>query len=161
MSRATCASPSSSRGRSDAAHPASWLAEHVALPPGEFTAERLAKGEFAAAVVDVTLGLDPDLYPLMASSQTLAGRSNIIGVQDPELDKLLVKARAPGTADERKAAYKALQAQLAKGRYMLPLAFADEVVVAHDVLEGPAVRQVVDPSDRFWDVLTWRLADDR
>lgn len=134
---------------------------HVALPPGEFTATRLAKGEFAAAVVDVTLGLDPDLYPLLASSQTLSGRSNLIGLQDPALDALLVAARAPGTDPERKAAYQALQVQLAKGRYLLPLAFADEVVVAHDTLQGPVVRQVTDASDRFWDVLTWRLADDR
>jgi peptide/nickel transport system substrate-binding protein len=136
-------------------------ARHVALPPGEFVTERLNKGDFAAAVVDVTLGLDPDLYPLLASSQTLAGRSNIIGLQDPELDALLVKARAPGTMEERKAAYKALQEQLAKGRYALPLAFPDEVVVARDTLEGPVVRQVTDPSDRFWDVLTWRLAEGR
>jgi peptide/nickel transport system substrate-binding protein len=136
-------------------------ATHVALPPSEFASERLATGEFAAAVVDVTVGLDPDLYPLMASSQTLTGRSNVIGVQDPDLDKLLVKARAPGTEEERKAAYKALQEQLAKGRYLLPLAFPDEVVVVADVLQGPVLRQVTDPSDRFWDVLTWRLADDR
>ncbi len=134
---------------------------HVALPPGEFTSARLAKGEFAAAVVDVTLGLDADLYPLLASSQTLSGRSNVIGVQDPELDTLLEAARAPGTDEERRSAYKALQEQLAKGRYLLPLAFADEVMVAHDALRGPVVRQVTDPSDRFWDVLTWRLADDR
>ena len=134
---------------------------HVDLPPSEFVADRLARGEFAAAVVDVTLGLDPDLYPLLASSQTLAGRSNIIGVQDPTLDALLVSARAPGTEVERKTAYKALQEQLAKGRYLLPLAFADEVVAVHDVLQGPVVRQVTDPSDRFWDVLTWRLAEGR
>ena len=61
----------------------------------------------------------------------------------------------------RKAAYTALQKQLAKGRYLLPLAFPDEVVVARDTLEGPVVRQVTDASDRFWDVLTWRLADGR
>jgi peptide/nickel transport system substrate-binding protein len=136
-------------------------ATHVALPPSEFVMERLAKGEFAAAVVDVNVGLDPDLYPLLASTQTLTGRSNVIGVQDPDLDKLLAEARAPGTDEERKAAYKALQEALAKGRYLLPLAFPDEIAVAADTLEGPVVRQVSDPSDRFWDVLTWRLADGR
>jgi peptide/nickel transport system substrate-binding protein len=135
-------------------------ATHVALPPGEFVAERLAKSEFAAAVADVTIGLDPDLYPLLASSQTLSGRSNVIGVQDPDLDELLVAARKPGTDEQRAAAYKALQETLSKERYTLPLVFADEVVVARDTLEGPVSRQVTDPSDRFWDVLTWRLADD-
>ena len=70
---------------------------HVALPPAEFVTERLAKGTFGVAVADVTVGLDPDLYPLLASSQTLTGGSNVIGLQDPALDKLLVAARKPGT----------------------------------------------------------------
>jgi peptide/nickel transport system substrate-binding protein len=140
---------------------AGLAATHVALPPGEFVTERLAKGDFTAAVTDVSIGLDPDLYPLLASSQTLSGRSNFIGVQDPVLDGLLTTARQAISDDDRRAAYKALQEQLAKGRYLLPLVFADEVVVVRDVLEGPTIRQVTDPSDRFWDVLTWRLADDR
>ena len=134
---------------------------HTPLPPGEFVTERLATADFGVAIADVTIGLDPDLYPLLASSQTLTGGSNVMGIQDPTLDGLLAKARAPGTETDRKAAYRALQVQLGKGRYLLPLAFADEVVVARDTLEGPALRQVSDRSDRFWDVLTWRLADGR
>ncbi len=70
-------------------------------------------------------------------------------------------ARKPGTAAAARPAYSALQAQLAKGRYVLPLAFADESIVVRDTLQGPVPRQVADPSDRFWDVLTWRLAADR
>jgi peptide/nickel transport system substrate-binding protein len=134
---------------------------HVPLPPGEFVTGRLAAGKFQAAVGDVTIGLDPDLYPLLASSQTVTGGSNVIGLQDPALDKLLRAARGPGTPPERTAAYSALQKQLAKGRYMLPLAFADESIVVRDTLQGAAVSQVADPADRFWDVLTWRLAAGR
>ena len=134
---------------------------HTGAAPAEFTTERLAKGDFDAVVGDVNVGLDPDLYPLLASSQTRTGGSNVIGLQDPALDKLLVAARGPGTMTEREAAYSALEKQLAAGRYLLPLAFADEVVVARDTLEGPAVRQVADGADRFWDVLTWRLAAGR
>jgi peptide/nickel transport system substrate-binding protein len=136
-------------------------ATHVALPPGEFATDRLATGTFDVAVTDVTIGMDPDLYPLLASSQTLTGGSNVSGVQDQTLDQLLTKARAPGSTEARMAAYKALQAHLATGRFVLPIAFADEVVVVHPTLEGAEVRQVDDPSDRFWDVLTWRLADGR
>jgi peptide/nickel transport system substrate-binding protein len=136
-------------------------ATHVALPPGEYAGERLATGTFQVAVADLRIGLDPDLYPLLASSQTLTGSSNVIGIQDPALDPLLEKARAPGSMAARTAAYSALQAQLAKGRYLLPLAFPDEVVVLRNTLDGPVVRQVTDGSDRFWDVLTWRLAVDR
>ena len=134
---------------------------HVALPPGEFSSGRLATGEFTAAVGDVTVGLDPDLYPLLASSQTLSGGSNVIGLQDPGLDALLRKARGPNTDQARRAAYSALQVQLGKGRYLLPLAFADESIVVRDTVTGPIVRQVADPADRFWDVLTWRLAASR
>ncbi len=134
---------------------------HVPLPPGEFVTGRLATGKFTAAVGDVTIGLDPDLYPLLASSQTVTGGSNVIGLQDPALDALLVKARGPGTQSQRTAAYAALQVLLSKGRYVLPLAFADESIVVRDTLQGPAVSQVADLADRFWDVLTWRLAAGR
>ena len=135
--------------------------EHVALPAGEFVSDRLAEGDYDVAVVDLAIGLDPDLYPLLASTQTLTGGSNVMGLQDAALDALLVAARKPGPDDARAAAYAALQAQLAKGRYVLPMAFADETVVVHEALQGPEIHQVSDPSDRFWDVLTWRLADDR
>ncbi|MEO8437510.1 MAG: ABC transporter substrate-binding protein [Chloroflexota bacterium] len=134
---------------------------HVPLPPGEFVTGRLATGKFMAAVADVTIGIDPDLYPLLASSQTVTGGSNVIGLQDPALDALLVKARGPGTTSQRMTAYSALQVQLAKGRYVLPLAFADESIVVRDTLQGPSVSQVADSADRFWDVLTWRLAAGR
>ena len=134
---------------------------HVPLPPAEFVTDRLATADFTVAVADLTIGLDPDLYPLMASSQTLTGGSNIIGLQDPELDRLLLAARKPASSADRVAAYAALQVQLAKGMYLLPLAFADEPIVVRDTVQGPRIRQVADRSDRFWDVLTWRLAADR
>ena len=134
---------------------------HVPLPPGAFVTGRLATGKFSAAVGDVTVGLDPDLYPLLASSQTRSGGSNIIGLQDPALDKLLTAARGAVTDDARIAAYSALQKQVASGRYLLPLVFAEESIVVRDTVNGQSVRQVADPSDRFWDVLTWRLAADR
>jgi peptide/nickel transport system substrate-binding protein len=134
---------------------------HTGLPAAEFVGERLTRGEYDAAVGDIAIGLDPDLYPLLASTQTVSGGSNVIGLQDSTLDRLLVQAREPGTETERKEAYRALQEQLTKGRYIIPLAFADETTVVHDEVVGPSLRQVSDPSDRFWDVLTWRLADDR
>jgi peptide/nickel transport system substrate-binding protein len=124
-------------------------------------AERLRKGEFASAVVDISIGHDPDLYAILASSQTRTGGLNVSGVQDATLDGLLVAARQASTDEARKAAYSALQKQLSAGRYLLPIAFADEVVVARDTLQDVVVQPVSDGSDRFWDVLTWRLANDR
>jgi peptide/nickel transport system substrate-binding protein len=134
---------------------------HVPLPPAELVANRLRTGSFAAAVIDVNVGLDPDLYPLLASTQTTSQGLNLAGLQDPGLDRLLEAARRPGTAEERKAAYDALEKLLAARQYLLPIAFRDEVVVVRDTVAGPVPRQISAPNDRFWDVLTWRLAGGR
>ncbi|HET9520487.1 MAG TPA: hypothetical protein VFO73_05515, partial [Candidatus Limnocylindrales bacterium] len=138
-----------------------FAVEVVEAAPGALLSDYLETGEFTAAALDVSIGHDPDLYPLLASSQTQTGGLNIIGLQDAALDELLAAARKPGTVEARKAAYTALQTQLAAGRYVLPIAFADEVVVVRDDVGGVVVQPVSDPSDRFWDVLTWRLASDR
>ena len=131
-------------------------------PPGEFVTDRLAERRRSRPPSPTsTIGLDPDLYPLLAL--------------EPDADRRLERHRRPGSDARqaarrgpdarheaaRKAAYSALQKALATGRYLLPLAFPDEVVVVRDTVHGPAPRQVADPSDRFWDVLTWRLADGR
>jgi peptide/nickel transport system substrate-binding protein len=134
---------------------------HVALPPAELVANRLRTGAFAAAVIDVNVGLDPDLYPLLASTQTTSQGLNLAGLQDPALDRLLEAARGPGDTGARKAAYDALEKVLAARQYLLPIAFRDEVVVVRDTVAGPVPRQISSPNDRFWDVLTWRLAGGR
>ena len=133
----------------------------TALPGAELVGQHLQTGDFGAAVTGTTIGLDPDLYALLASTQAKATGSNFSGVQDPALDALLVKARAPGTDVARKAAYVDLQAKLAEGTYVLPIAFRDVIVVVRNTLTGPVSRPVGGPGDRFWDVLTWRLADGR
>jgi ABC-type transport system substrate-binding protein len=129
------------------------------LPPAQFVEERLRKGTFQSAAIDVNIGLDPDLYPLFASTQATSAGSNISGIQDVALDRDLNRARAPGGEDARKAAYSRLQKRLVERTYILPIAFRNELVVVSDRLRGPVVRELGDPSDRYWDVLTWRLAD--
>ncbi len=123
-------------------------------------ADRLGTADFTASVLDVTLGLEPDLYPLLASSQARAAGSNISGYQDPKLDALLEAARAQGTHDERAKAWSALLTALNDRQPMLPLAWLDDVVLARG-LEGATTRLITGPGDRFWDVLAWRLAADR
>jgi peptide/nickel transport system substrate-binding protein len=129
--------------------------------PATIAADHLRTGQFEAAVIDIAIGHDPDLYPLLASSQIRTGGANVIGLQDPVLDGLLEKARKPAPDPARIAAYAALQTRLAGGTYLLPIAWPDEVVVVAKRLVGPAPREVADGSERFGDVLTWRLADDR
>ena len=145
---------------------ADWTAlgftvETVEVDPAILATDHLRTGDFEAAVVDIAIGHDPDLYPLLASTQTRTGGANVIGLQDPALDDLLEAARKPGSETARKAAFAALQKRLAGGTYLLPIAWPDRVVVIGSRLDGPSVREVADGSERFGDVLTWRLADDR
>jgi cationic peptide transport system substrate-binding protein len=129
----------------------------AALTPNAL-AQRLAGANFTAAVVDVNIGLDPDLYPLLASRQAGSGGSNLSGVQSLVLDELLVAARKPGTLAQRRGAWAKLEAFLAESQVILPLAFRDDPMVVSDRVIGPAPHLQGDLSDRFWDVLTWRLA---
>jgi peptide/nickel transport system substrate-binding protein len=133
----------------------------VELDPAVMVTDHLRTGQFAAAIVDIEVGHDPDLYPLLASSQTRTGGANVSGLQDPLLDRLLETAREPASDEVRKAAFVALQARLAGGTYALPIAWPDSVVAVRDRVIGPSNRVVADGSERFWDVLTWRLADTR
>lgn len=132
---------------------------HVPLPAVELLGDRLVRGQFQVAILPFAIGLDPDLYPLLAASQTKTGGSNVIGLQEPDLDKLLVAARTPVDEDARIAAYEKLQERLQARTYMLPLAFRDEYVVFRSTVTGPQSRAVGSSGDRYWDVLTWRLAD--
>jgi len=120
--------------------------------------QRIRSAAFDAVVLDVNIGLDPDLYPLLASTQAGADGSNISGIQSAELDVLLEAARLPGTTVARKKRYAALQDYLSTEQVMPPLLFRDYLVAYRADVQGPQPRELGDLSDRFWDVLTWRLA---
>jgi ABC-type transport system substrate-binding protein len=130
------------------------------LKPAEF-ARRLQAGTYSLAVADMNLGLDPDLYPLLASTQTTTSGSNISGVQSLVLDRLLGAARKPGSVAARRKAYAALEKFLAQVDIVVPVYYRNEPIVLSSAVSGPSVRQISGAGDRFWDVLTWRLADGR
>jgi peptide/nickel transport system substrate-binding protein len=127
---------------------------------GADLAARLKAGTFSAAVLDIASGLEPDLYPLLDSTQVRANGSNRSGYQDPALDKLLEAARRNGTMAQRKAAWSALLAGLSARMPVLPIIWADEQMVVRG-LSGNTPRLIARTGDRFWDVLAWRLAASR
>jgi ABC-type transport system substrate-binding protein len=127
---------------------------------GSALATKLKAGDFSAAVLDIASGFEPDLYPLLDSSQVRANGSNRSGYQDPALDKLLEAARRNGSITRRKAAWSALLAGLSDRLPVLPIVWADEQMVVRS-LSGNTPRLIVHTGDRFWDVLAWRLAASR
>jgi peptide/nickel transport system substrate-binding protein len=129
--------------------------------PAVIATDHLRTGDFDAVVLDIAIGHDPDLYPLLASSQTRTGGANVVGLQDPLLDGLLEEARRPAADDVRMTAFAELQDRLTSASYLLPIAWPDDVVVVANRVSGVVPRPVADDSERFFDVLDWRLADDR
>lgn len=127
---------------------------------GAALSARLQAGDFTAAVLDIASGIEPDLFPLLDSSQVRASGANRSGYQDPALDKLLDAARRDGTPEQRSAAWGALLAGLSDRLPILPIVWADEQMVSRG-LWGEAPRLIARTGDRFWDVLAWRLAASR
>ena len=129
------------------------------FPPAEFVEGQLRSGDFDAAVVEMDLGLDPDLTALLESSQAARGGSNLSGYQSAKMDGLLAAARTATDPKVRKEKFAELQKELLERMPFLPLYLEDRIELAHDRLQGPTPRLISSGSERFWDVLTWRLAE--
>jgi ABC-type transport system substrate-binding protein len=126
------------------------------LSPADLTS-RLASGNFQLAVLNVDVGIDADLYPLLGSGAVLTG-GNVIGIQLKDLDGLLNRARQPGDLAARRTALAALQKWLAAANYILPVRFrAVELLTSNRVTGTPAML-VGEPESYLRAVLSFRLA---
>jgi ABC-type transport system substrate-binding protein len=128
-----------------------------AVPVATYVA-RLNAGTFTAAVVDFEVGLDPDLGPLMLSSQIGSGGSNVAGISDALLDQLLIMARKTVDPTARQAAVSAVEKYLSGEVPILPLCFRDYGLVLSSRVANVFGGDIADPSNRYWDVVDWRLA---
>jgi ABC-type transport system substrate-binding protein len=122
---------------------------------------RLDSGQFGAAIVNFDVGLDPDLGPLFLSSQVGSGGSNVSGIKDVTLDQLLLAARKAFDPADRKTATIAVEKYVSTIEPILPLVFRDYDLVVSGRVQNVSGIQIGDPSSRFWDVIDWRLANDR
>ncbi|HTS15617.1 MAG TPA: hypothetical protein VMH24_08105, partial [Candidatus Sulfotelmatobacter sp.] len=128
------------------------------LSPTELVQQRLLQHDFTVAVIEMDLGRLPDLQPLLTSAQAVKGGTNLAGYESTTFDALLAAAHAyavPATHAQRVAA---VASAFTAAMPFLPLVFPDRVVLYRDTVSGPTVAPLGTPSDRFWDVLTWRLA---
>ncbi len=119
--------------------------------------EHLATGDFDLAVLNVDVGIDPDLYPLFGSAAVLSG-GNVVGIQLKELDSLLNTARQPATLEVRKKALAAVQRWCAANNYLLPIRFQARELLIAPRLTGVAPLLVREPETHLRDVLSFRLA---
>jgi len=122
--------------------------------------QQLSAGQFSAAVVDFGLGLDPDLSPILQSSQASTGGSNVSGIQDTALDHLLQVAQQAISEGDRKNAVSAVEKYVSTNLPILSLCFTDYDFVVGGRVRGIDSNEIGDPSGRYWDVIDWRLASD-
>ena len=122
---------------------------------------RLYAGQFGSAIVDFEVGLDPDLGPMLLSTQVGSGGANVSGMHDPTLDQLLLKVRKTVDPAARKLAVSDLERYLSTTVPILPLAFREYDLVVSNGVRGLVSNEISDPSGRFWDVIDWRLASAR
>jgi ABC-type transport system substrate-binding protein len=113
-----------------------------------------------AAVVDFEVGLDPDLGPLLLSSQIGSGGSNVSGIEDRTLDQLLLTARKTVDPTDRQTAVSAVETYVSANQPLLSLAFRDYDLVLSKRVQNVSGTEISDPSSRYWDVIDWRLASD-
>ena len=123
--------------------------------------DRLDNGLFDTAIADYEVGLDPDLGPMLLSTQVGSGGSNVSGVQDTSLDQLLLTVRKTVDPTARQAAVSAVEQYVSTTLPILPLAFRDYDLVVSSRVYDVVSNEIADPSGRFWDVIDWRLASDR
>jgi len=126
------------------------------LSPIDLTS-RLASGTFQLAVLNVDVGIDVDLYPLLGSGAVLTG-GNVAGIQLKDLDLLLNRARQPGDRAARTAALVALQKWLAESNYILPIRFRAVELLTSSRVTQAAPMLVDEPESYLRAVLSFRLA---
>ena len=126
------------------------------LSPIDLTS-RLASGTFQLAVLNVDVGIDVDLYPLLGSAAVLTG-GNVVGIQLKDLDLLLNRARQPGDRVARTAALVALQKWLAETNYILPIRFRAVELLTSSRVTQVAPMLVAEPESYLRAVLSFRLA---
>ncbi len=138
-----------------------WIAFGVPTIVTEVDAEtltsRLATGDFDLVVLNVDVGIDPDLYPLLGSAAVLSG-GNVVGIQLKELDALLNEARKPAEREARVKALAAVQRWCAANNYLLPIRFKAEELLVASRLTGLVPLLVREPETHLRDVLSFRLA---
>ena len=126
------------------------------LSPVDLTS-RLASGAFQLAVLNVDVGIDVDLYPLLGSGAVLTG-GNVAGIQLKDLDVLLNRARQPGDRAARTASLVALQKWLAETNYILPIRFRSVELLSSSRVTQVTPMLVDEPESYLRAVLSFRLA---
>lgn len=117
-----------------------------------FINEFVHKGQFDAVVLAWTIVQDPDLFDVWHSSRATAGGLNFTNFRNPEVDALLMQARASVDRAERKALYDRFQEILHDEQpyAFLYVPYALPIIQARFQNIHPAPAGIMYNLDRWW-----------
>lgn len=111
--------------------------------------------DFDLLLIGITGTLDPDPYPFFHSSQSTDPGYNLSGYSTLPLDRALEAARRTADRAQREALYTQVFQTISTEVPVISLYFADQLYAEHVSVKGSKVAQIVDPSQRLWDVEDW------
>lgn len=123
----------------------------------QFVEGVLLPRRFAAALVSIDLGPDPDPYPFWHSAQASGQGRNLAGFADETVDQLLENARQTTSAGERAAAYRQFQQVFAQLDPAILLHSPSYQYVVDSDVKGMSPGLLFAPSSRFRDVQRWYI----
>jgi ABC-type transport system substrate-binding protein len=119
--------------------------------------ERLATGDFQAAVVTLPIGSDPDVYRYWHAGQ--AGNAQNYGrVNNNEVAELLESARGDNNGLNRTMVYEQFQERFAEQAIAIPLYYPLYTLVTRNHIEGVKLGFLGTSADRFRNIQDWRPA---
>jgi peptide/nickel transport system substrate-binding protein len=125
------------------------------VEPGQIS-QRLEAGDFQAALIDVDMRGDPDLYSLWSESAIQEGQ-NYGGWRHREASELLEQARQLTNVGQRTTRYYHFQQVFAEEVPALLLYFQTYTYGISDQVQQVSIGPLTTPSDRFASISDWFL----
>jgi peptide/nickel transport system substrate-binding protein len=121
--------------------------------------ERLASGDFVAALVEYSLGnsADPDVYPFWNQGQTPPDGLNYGTADDGRISELLERARREASGINRITLYHEFQQEFAERAIAIPLYYPLFTYVTSDRVAGVQLGFIGNPADRFRTLSNWSI----
>lgn len=120
--------------------------------------ERLATGEFDTAIVELTLGADPDVYAYWHVGQHPDGL-NYGAAADDRLSETLERARREPSGINRAQLYRQFQIDFLTRVVAIPLYYPLFTYVVRENVEEVQLGFIAAPADRFRNIGSWKISD--
>jgi peptide/nickel transport system substrate-binding protein len=112
---------------------------------------------FDALLISITGSPDPDPYPFFHSSQVKDPGTDLSGFSTLPTDRAIEAGRQTNDRDQRRALYEPVFQTIATEVPVVFLYFSDRLYAQRSGVMGLKIAQIVDASERFWDVEDWSV----